>query len=365
MKVVFRTDSSSTVGTGHIKRCLALAGELRRAGVGTLFISRNHPGNINEEIVREGHKLAEIPVRTSMKDGKLYGSQWLGSSIEEDLEDTIAILKSDSFDWIIVDHYSLDASWESPLKSFCKRIFVIDDLANRPHDCDFLLDQNFGRVKGDYECLVPQSAKSFLGPNFALLRPEFKKLRGEAIKKRDAGRLEKILISMGGIDKNNATKDVLFALNDLDIPGLNKIFVVLGDNAPWIHDIKGLAASMKTPTEVLVNTNKMAQLMFEADLAIGAAGTTSWERCALGLPTLIYIIAENQRAIGEKLQLSGASKIIGDYSFGLEKGIFQDQIRTFSIDPEALKSMSMNAAKLTDGSGAALVAAELMNGVRQ
>src|SRR5690606_35975420 len=187
-------------------------------------------------------------------------------------------------DWLIVDHYALDARWESQQKDFCGRLAVIDDLASRPHSCDLLLDQNLGRRMQDYSHLVADNCELLIGPDYALLRPEFISARKHSLERREKPVLRNLLISMGGVDKDNVTSHVLEALKPCLLPNDTRISVVMGANAPWAGLVQQQAAMMPWCTEVVFNVDNMAQRMAESDFAIGAAGSTSWERCCLGLP---------------------------------------------------------------------------------
>jgi UDP-2,4-diacetamido-2,4,6-trideoxy-beta-L-altropyranose hydrolase len=192
-------------------------------------------------------------------------------------------------DWLIVDHYALDFRWEAHLRSCCRHIMAIDDLADRKQDCDLLLDQNLGRVPAEYDGLVPSVSKILTGPKYSLLRPEFAALRSQSLARRDVPQLRNLLITMGGVDKDNTTGKVLNALKRCALLETCHITVVMGPHAPWLSQVRTQAAQMPWHTDVLVNAEDMARLMSDSDLAIGAAGTTSWERCCL-FPRGLFII---------------------------------------------------------------------------
>jgi UDP-2,4-diacetamido-2,4,6-trideoxy-beta-L-altropyranose hydrolase len=226
---------------------------------------------------------------------------------------------------------------------------VIDDLADRRHQCDLLLDQNLGRSLHDYQGLVPGRCNVMTGPDYALLRPEFASLREPSTKRRAAPSLRRILISMGGVDVPNATCEVLQALRTAHLPPDCEITVVMGGTSPWLSQVRAVASEMPRPTEVLVGVSDMARVMAESDLAIGAAGSTSWERCCLGLPSIVLVLADNQRFISSQLDRAGAANALHLSVDGL--GALHRLIDEYS-KPENLARMSAAAANVCDGLGA-------------
>jgi len=236
---------------------------------------------------------------------------------------------------------------------------VIDDLADRPHACDLLLDQTFGREATDYHPFVPAACRLLCGSQYALLRPEFAALRPYSLQRRAQPTLRELLITMGGVDKDNATGQVLQALRSCRLPADCRITVVMGATAPWLDEIRKEAQDMPWPTRVLVGVSDMAQLMADSDLAIGAAGATSWERCCLGLPTIMLVLAENQRKIAEELCEAGAAHLIEVSTLNNQLLIVPD-----NWEPLFLGAMSAAAAAITDGSRVAQVINALICRVR-
>lgn len=322
MKVAIRVDASLQMGTGHVMRCLTLADALVARGAACAFICRTHPGNLLELIRSKGHAAHALPVTSASAGASSHAitavgdepapvhSHWLGATQAEDAEACAFILAEFQPDWLIVDHYALDARWELLLRPHCRRLMVIDDLADRAHACDLLLDQTFGRDAEDYQAWVPGDCQVLCGSQYALLRPEFAGLRGYSLQRRARPQLRQLLITMGGVDKDNATGGVLTALRVCPLPADCQITVVMGTTAPWLSEVEQLARDMPWPTRVLVGVNDMAQLMADSDLAIGAAGATSWERCCLGLPTIMLVLADNQRQVAQGLEKAGAAMVI-------------------------------------------------------
>ena len=360
MKITFRVDASLQIGSGHVMRCLTLADALTARGAQCHFVSRELGGNLLALIQQRGYAVDALPapteptavatpeeVKNDSCQRKSYAG-WLGVSWVKDAEQTRHILEKLQPDWLVVDHYALDQRWEAALRPHCKKIMVIDDLADRVHDCDLLLDQNLGRQPQDYKNLVPSQCQVLTGPNYALLRPEFAVLRPYSLHRRQRPALKQLLITMGGVDQPNATGQVLQALKNCTLPADSKITVVMGLQAPWLEQVRQLAQDMPWPTDVLVNISDMAQRMADSDLAIGAAGSTSWERCCLGLPAFMVVLAENQSAIAEAIQGADAAQILNIESIS---SFTCELISALLINHNQLHNMSVAASLLVDGLG--------------
>ncbi|BCG62726.1 MAG: hypothetical protein methR_P0376 [Methyloprofundus sp.] len=310
MHIVFRTDASLQIGIGHVMRCLALAVGLRTHGQQVSFICRAHAGNLIQAIEQQGFDVFTIKntaQETIDNIGELEHANWLGATQHVDAEDCCEYLESIKPDWLIVDHYALDYRWQDSLQLYYKKLMVIDDLADRKHHCQLLLDQTYGRKLSDYQTLVPQNCWLLLGSDYALLRMEFAKWRETSQQRRHDPQLSKMLITLGGVDKDNVTGQVLTALKTCGLPKGLTIVVVLGATAPHLSVVQKIAASMQNATEVKVSVDNMAELMASSDIAIGAAGATTWERCCLGLPAITLILAENQLELAQHL---AAAKVI-------------------------------------------------------
>lgn len=359
MKIVFRTDASLQIGTGHVMRCLTLANTLKIAGAQCHFICRELPGNLISLIQQRDFSVRILPpvaeALISIKQGVDSRSNylaWLGVDSDTDVAQTKVGLAGMDVDWLIVDHYALDARWEQMLRPMCRNLMVIDDLADRPHDCDLLLDQNLGRNVRDYRGLVSETCTILVGPHYALLRPEFYALRDESLHRRTVPKLKHLLITMGGVDQADATGEVIKVLKDCLLPADLNITIVMGLHAPWLKRVRLLAKQMPFPTEVRVSVNNMAELMADSDAAIGAAGTSSWERCCLGLPTLTVVLAENQRNGADALEKSGSVKLLG--SVDDIRHTLRTMINIFVVS-ETLSQLSKKSALVTDGQGASRV----------
>ncbi|MDC0309183.1 UDP-2,4-diacetamido-2,4,6-trideoxy-beta-L-altropyranose hydrolase [bacterium] len=363
MKIAFRTDASLQIGTGHVMRCLTLADALRAAGAQCHFICRKHPGNLIAQILQRGFTVSVLTAATEALitnelavEAQSNYAAWLGADWATDAAQTTASIGTTAVEWLIVDHYAIEKRWEKTLRPMCRKLMVIDDLADRPHDCNILLDQNLGRDVAHYSQRVPEGCTILAGPHYALLRPEFAALREDSLRRRATPQLKHLLITMGGVDQADATGKVLEALQDCPLPADMRITVVMGPHAPWLERVQLLAKLMPQPTEVKVNVNNMAQLMADSDLAIGAAGSTSWERCCLGLPSIIGVQAANQQPIENALMLSGAAKT---FSISEGKKSIRALIAKVVGDKRSLQNMSLSAAVIADGKGAERVTAEI------
>lgn len=349
MKVIFRADASYLIGTGHIMRCITMADALDSKGVGCYFICREIPGNLIEFIQNKGFFVHVLPYFERIKEDEGTEHQhFLCCSQSEDAADCITILESDSFDCLVVDHYALDCRWENQVKPLVQKLMVIDDLADRIHNCDLLLDQTLGRNNHEYEALTPQNSTLLCGAQFALLRPEFSAQRQESINRRAQNyKVNHLVISMGGVDKDNITGKVLEALPGSDLPDSCMITVVMGGNAPWIKEVTQQAERMLWKTKVVVDVEKMADLMMDSDFAIGAAGTTAWERCCLGLPSIMIVLADNQKLIASSLEQAGAAFKLSLDDINKCKSL----INYILNDSSCLIEMSHKAAAVTNGNG--------------
>jgi UDP-2,4-diacetamido-2,4,6-trideoxy-beta-L-altropyranose hydrolase len=352
MRVIFRVDASLKMGTGHVMRCLALAQVLKKNGGIVEFICRKHEGNLIDKIGTSGFNVFELELATENKvDDKLLHSHWLGVTQKKDARDCINVTQSKKIDWLIVDHYSIDEEWQIELKSYCKELMVIDDLADRKHLCDILLDQTFGRERRDYEKLVPESCKLLLGSQYALLRPEFSKWREYSLKRRSNAQFKQLLINMGGIDTNNITEQILEEIENCILPNDISITVVMGGISPYLDSVKAKAITLPYKTEVKVDVDNMAEIMANADIAIGASGITTWERCCLGLPTIQLVIAKNQNTIAELLERKNAIKLLNNIK----------QLPSIMSNVIVLiKDLTSISRKISDGMGSTRVSSEIM-----
>ena len=361
MNVVFRVDASIRIGTGHVMRCLTLAEELRQFGHNCRFICRDHSGHLGAFIKSKGfelHLLAK-PVSKSIstkKEPHPAHSEWLGVDWQRDADETRNILNKLMFDWLVVDHYALDVKWESEMEFVVGRIMVLDDLADRNHNCSLLLDQNLGRNLTDYDSRLPSDSIKLIGPKYALLRPEFSMLRERSLQRRTEPELKRILISLGGSDKDNMTGQILNLLRKTNLPRCTELDIIMGASAPHLEEVKRCALSLPFVTSVSVNVGNMAKRMCLADVSIGAVGSTSWERCCLGLPAIAMVTAENQQSAAKAIERCGAALI--EEKCEMIVDIINDLLVGDNVS-RMFRSMTKAGSELIDGKGCYRVAKKL------
>lgn len=251
-------------------------------------------------------------------------------------------------DLLVVDHYGLDRRYESAARDFARRILVIDDLADRDHDCDTLMDATAGRNASDYAAHVPTHADLLLGPAYAPLRPEFATARAQRMTHpRDYRRM---LINFGGTDPDDATGTVLTALSEMRLPDDLHIDVVLGHGARHAVSVTARISALSDHFQLHLDTPDMVSLLAAADIAIGAGGVSALERCCLGLPSILIVIADNQRLVAASLAQAGAAYIARDGKDAARQAI------ALLEDRPAQRTMAAIAASLCDGRGAARIA---------
>jgi UDP-2,4-diacetamido-2,4,6-trideoxy-beta-L-altropyranose hydrolase/UDP-4-amino-4,6-dideoxy-N-acetyl-beta-L-altrosamine N-acetyltransferase len=340
LRVIFRVDSSFKIGTGHVMRCLTLAEIFKENNHDVEFICRKNKGNlINKIRLKEFkvHLLDDVEI-----DNKFNKSQIQDSFQAKDADECINIVNKYRVDLLIIDHYLIDNFWETKLKPYCHKLIVIDDLAKRKHVCDILLDQTFGRKEQDYSPLIPKDCKLLLGSKYALLRPDFYKWREFSLNRRDPIKLKRLLINVGGFDNDNITSSILQELQICNLPKDVSILVVMSKSSLYIKDIQLSLDALPYETEVRFDVENMAELMANADIAIGASGSSSWERCCLGLPTIQIISASNQTFLAKMLEKNNIVKLITDVR-EISK-LMQDAFKW-------MKKASIAASKICDGNG--------------
>ncbi|TCV84261.1 UDP-2,4-diacetamido-2,4,6-trideoxy-beta-L-altropyranose hydrolase [Sulfurirhabdus autotrophica] len=357
MKVVFRVDASARMGVGHLMRCLTLAEVLRERGAQISFVCREHTGNLIPLVRQKAMSVKALPTTeaNATETGEDYAS-WLGVTQAVDAEQSIEALNGEKPDWLVVDHYGLDIEWEQRLRPHVGKLIVIDDLANRHHDCDVLLDQNFS-AEGErrYSGLVPDACRLLAGPRYALLRPEYADYRRKH-RFRD-GQVKKVLVFFGGSDPQNMTGKTLEALSRTDLKDL-EVDVVVGANNPHRKSIEQQAFH-RPFTNLHEPRPHLADLMAKADLALGAGGATTWERMCLGLPAVVILIAENQRPGTEALAAVKLIQYVGQASDMTPESISKEVVGLIS-NPKRLIELSVQNQLMVDGLGAMRVREVMM-----
>lgn len=357
MKILFRTDASADIGTGHVMRCSTLAEELQAQGANVHFACRHLPDNLQSMLLAKGFTVSlldHIPEISEKDTSVLPHSHWLDISQTEDAAATLNAIKNDTFDWIIVDHYALDKCWEAVMRPAAKKIMVIDDLADREHACDLLFDQNFHLDQHHrYQHLVPKDCRMLIGPEYALLRNEFKRCRTQADIR--SGSVKSILVFFGGVDQFDFTSKAVLALANIRDADLT-VDVVIGAQHPAREAL--VASCAVYGFHLHIQTSHMAELMLKADLSIGAGGGAVWERACLKLPTISIAIADHQ--ISQLNDLSQTGMIYSFDSHDVTPLKVQKHVGAL-IENQALRHLlSVNSAALVDGAGTTKVARILL-----
>jgi len=352
MKIAFRADASLQIGSGHVMRCLTLADSLKAQGATCHFICRAHSGHLMEVIRQRGYLVNSLtaPVTQHTPDHPAHAA-WLGSTWQADTQETAAVLASLQPDWLVVDHYALDQRWESALKPHYKKLLVIDDLADRAHICDVLLDQNLVEsMTSRYQCKVPAHCTCLLGPEYALVRPEFNMLRPASLARRSTTSLRRLLVFMGGSDASNETGKVIAGIQ-LSNFTWQHIDVVVGQSYPALHSL--IESLLNLPVAKLhVHTPHMAQLMAAADLAVTTGGSVTWEKCTLGVPSFVVIDGANQQPIATMMHERGAQRTLGLAS-DITPAMYAAQLDR--LQAREFTAMSHCAGAICDGTGIAFV----------
>jgi UDP-2,4-diacetamido-2,4,6-trideoxy-beta-L-altropyranose hydrolase len=356
--VVIRADSSSQMGSGHVMRCLTLASELRRRGCSVVFVTRQHQGHCISRIEEAGFAVQRLNPPSAPPFPGSHHREWLGVPVETDVEETLAVLRGRRADWLVVDHYGLDAAWHRAVRACAERLLVIDDLADRPIDADLLLDQSTpASVPDAYANLIATHVPRLLGPRFAMLQPVYAMLR-RTLPPRD-GSVRRLLVFFGAHDPTASALRVLGVLAEEEFSQL-AVDIVPGGNHEQIKAIRERAREHYhwTVHDALPG---LAGLMARADLSIGAGGTTTWERACLGLPTLVAAIAENQVSIAKRLAGENAIAFMGDGS-QLSNDQWRVGMRDLIRSSDRLRELEMNSRQLADGHGAGRVAFSMSPG---
>jgi len=353
--IVFRADASLTLASGHIMRCLTLAQALKKKHphARVIFVCNKLPIALKEKLTQFKIELVCLPFDI---DSKKYHQLDDANASSNQLMTLLSPKKNVSaplIDLLVVDHYLLDFQWQEQLNKYCKKLLVIDDLADRKHQADFLLDQTLGRQAEDYRTLVPPNCQLLVGKQFMLLRDEFTQLINHAKSKRSTTKIIKnILVNLGGLDRNNITAKIIQALIDYQHKNVQSnllVSIVMTSYSPHLAKIQSIIENIHW-IKLVIDCDDMANKILEADIAIGACGTTAWERCCLGLPTLAIVLADNQKLICENLANKDAVINLGYYE-NLSTSTISDGLDSLINRPKKYLAMIDNCFKSCDGLG--------------
>ena len=355
-RVVIRADATLRIASGHIMRCLTLATALKNTfkDIDITLLAGPLPKALEERIGQAKVTLKCLPMNVDSTD-------WNQS---DDIKQSIeAISGLGPIDLIIVDHYSLDIEWERALAPYSQKLLVIDDLINRDHHADFLLDQTFGRKAEEYSARVNQHCQLMLGTNFTLIREEFSRLITQAQHKRQQfTAVHHLLISLGGLDENNATGKILTLLQEAITQGDKEkwhdwsLTIIASSDAPHLSQLKQQIMALPK-AKLLIDCQNMAEQLLDADIAIGASGGSAWERCVMGLPTLSVVLADNQIDIATNLAAQGAA-INLEHINNLTVARLTEGLAEIS-SPKVYQKMVQQCSAVCDGRGSSRVIGQL------
>ena len=337
-KIIFiRVDSSTKIGYGHLIRCLALADTLKKS-FKINFICTNLNGNLISQICKKNFEV----FRFNTKSQRI--------NVKKDAEKTISIIKKyrNKKSLLILDSYILSQEWENRVKPYVKRLIVIDDLMDRKHSCDLIIDQNLHtQMNSLYINSVPKNCVKLLGPDYAILRNQFIAQRKYA--KIRSLPLKNILVSFGGSDNENHTLHALTSLKKLN-SDVN-VNVVTGTANIGKKIIKNFCKK-NFNYNYFEQVENMAKLMQVADLCIGSSGTTTWERCCVGLPAIAIVASNDQKDIASAVSKNKCIINLGK----IKKSDNVNYVRLMkNLKNNELQNMSRNCMKLVDGKGAARI----------
>jgi len=354
--VGFRVDVAKHIGTGHLQRCLTLARELKKMSISSIFFVREYDKELLSLIVISGFTYYIIGYAAS-EDISEDHLNWLGVSQEQDAQEFINAVTKQHIDMIVIDHYSIDSTWENIVKNAISLpIAVIDDLANRKHTCDLLIDQNYWpKLNSRYDDLVSGHCSRLLGPKYSLLRDEFVSLR-ESKAQKPSDELKTILVNFGGVGNMQVWKIFLPALVKY-----NKFkFHVITGKLPS-EDLAYCKNIVKQFKHIFLEeqTDQMSSLMKVSDFALGACGSTVWERFCLGLNSALIDVADNQKDLVHYLHEKDLVDYLGSLNT-ITVGSICDYLEQLSIESIKCQARTVNIMNLVDGMGAARVAKNIM-----
>jgi UDP-2,4-diacetamido-2,4,6-trideoxy-beta-L-altropyranose hydrolase len=345
MRVVVRVDAGPQMGIGHVMRCLTLASAMTHRGADVTVVSRHLPATLEAAVSASGAVFCRLPTRQTTSDGDLAHSHWLGTSQTQDALDSIEVI-GQHCDWVVVDHYALDTRWEAAVRGHA-RVLVIDDLADRSHVGDILLDQNLQGTHDRYAGLLGRDCLPLLGPRFALLRSEFGEARNACAPRQ--GDVHRLLVCFGGMDVDNDTGLTLEALRGFS-PFRDGVDVVVSQAHRHLATI--VKSCLEAGYRCHVQTSELAALMARADVAVGAGGTTTWERCVVGLPALISSVAANQESQVRAVAAAGLAWAVDRNHWRRDMAL---HLRALIHNEGARQHMSRQGLDAVDGRGTARV----------
>ncbi|WP_370260289.1 UDP-2,4-diacetamido-2,4,6-trideoxy-beta-L-altropyranose hydrolase [Idiomarina sp.] len=351
-RAVIRADAGINIGSGHVMRCLTLADALVLEGFEICFICRPQTGDLITLISERGYRVEALSIQSETPDSHLAHSAWLYGGHVLDAQETQVIIDREQPTLLVVDHYGIDQRWFDALTQCPSHVIALDDLADRKLPCDLLVDPTVGRSIDMYKHLLPAQSEALVGAPYCLLRNEFLQWRELSLQRRQrVTDIERIVVSLGGVDATNVTATVLTELEGSNLASGCEIDILVGSAYPHLHGLQQQVNQSRFTVSVAVAVTNVAERLAHADLAIGAAGSSAWERCCLGVPTLMCVLAENQAAIATVLENRQAAILVhcrGSVAVGRS---LQSALAHCIEQPQYLELLSQNAANLVDGRG--------------
>ena len=358
--IYIRADATSLIGVGHFARCLNLAKKLEKRGVSITFLSRNLPKNMAKQAIYAGCRVIDLyPAhdgRPQLADD--YGS-WLGVTQEEDFFQCMEYVNETSNCFFIIDHYGVNDEWLAHARFAGAKVMIFDDLAERKLDVDIVVNQNLGWTNEHYVDLIGPNTNLLLGPKYAVLSENYFQERLCTHRKFDEHGALRVLISLGGSDPNNVSEKIARCLISLDFSSDFLVSIAVGPLNRNLDALSDLAFSAKGKVKLFVGQDSLVNVYSENDIAIGAVGGSSWERCCLGLPTILVPVADNQLPAAHALQEVGAG-ITVDYKDEQFEFALKCALETI-CNKSVRQEMSLNSMKICDGQGADRLAKKLID----
>lgn len=362
--VVFRTDASTQIGSGHVKRCQSLGAALVRRGMDVVFVSRASDVPLSGMFDYQPFTLIELPPADRAK-GAPAGrtleahapahAHWLSTDWQTDAQATLACLKGRPVAAVVVDHYALDAHWHRSVgQSLRCRMVAIDDLADRALAVDLIIDHNHAedhRLK--YQAVNPTGAPVLGGPRHALLAEGFE----NAARNAAADPVRSIGVFMGGIDRLHLSAAALHGLRDT-AQFAGEVEIVTTSGNPNLDALRAVATA-DGRTQMTVDAPDLASFFGRHELHIGAGGGATWERCCLGAPSIAVVVAENQRQVLLPLaRLNVLDLVEQEAPDAAQMGA---HALALIHQPHKRKALSANAMQLVDGQGCRRIADHFLN----
>jgi UDP-2,4-diacetamido-2,4,6-trideoxy-beta-L-altropyranose hydrolase len=320
-------------------RCLTLADALRAEGASCTFVARELPRQLADKMLGQGHGLIRLEEQTG--------------DVADDAAQTVTAIAGEDCDWLIVDSYALDYRWEQRVRGHARAVLVMDDLADRRHDCDLLVDQNYyADAQSRYASLVPEGTRCLLGPGYALLRAQFAGALPRATQMAD-----RLFVAMGGSDQFDICAQVIELLRRLGARAPGADIVAGTDTALFARLGRGAEGLENVRVHGFVDD--IATLMARCNMAIGAGGSSTWERCALGLPALVIVTADNQRRMSQDLAHAGLIVLLGEAA-DVSVDSLGEAVARLRADAVLRSRLSDGGMRLVDGQGVRRVVQQML-----